>query len=169
MGTSGPLIVAGTGHRPPYLGLGYDLASRVKLYRFARQQVEEFAERPTHIISGGAQGWDQALAAAAIVLKIPLTIAVPFEGQESQWPADAQERYRTMLRLADKVVVVSHGVYGKDKFILRDQWMVNHSSLLLALYDQANPKSGTGSTVRYAQGAGTPVHNCWNDWCNYRV
>lgn len=163
--------VAGTGHRPPRLGLGYDPESNRLLTRFATQALAAFAfaEDVTEVISGGAQGWDQAIAHAAVKLGIPLTVAVPFEGQESKWPPAGQERYRAILSRASKVVVVSPGGYSNKKFKVRDEWMVDHANLVLALLDGKPESSGTRITVDYARQKGVPVVNAWPDWERWRA
>ena len=159
------MIVAGTGHRPPRLGLGYGALDRFKLIDFAQRELEEihFESGISAVISGLAQGWDQAIAEASIDLGFPLWVAIPFEGQESKWPEDAQERYNRIRGKAAKVTIVCPGDYASWKFIARDKWMVESSDLVLALFD-GNPKSGTGATVAYAQLTGKPVKNVWDAW-----
>jgi uncharacterized phage-like protein YoqJ len=164
-------VIAGTGHRPPRLGLGYDPESNRLLTGFATQALGTyvFAGNVTAVISGGAQGWDQALAHAAIRLGIPLTVAVPFEGQESKWPAAGRKRYLAILAKAKEVVVVSQGGYANHKFYARDQWMVDHANLVLALLDGKPQRSGTRLTVEYANGRGVPVVNGWADWESFKA
>jgi hypothetical protein len=163
-------VIAGSGHRPPRLGLGYDPESNRLLTGFATQALGAFAfaENVTDVISGGAQGWDQALAHAAVNLGIPLTVAVPFEGQESKWPEQGKKRYRAILARAKEVVVVSPGGYANWKFAKRDEWMVDHAKLVLALLDGEPKRSGTRLTVEYANGRGVPVVNGWADWERFR-
>src|SRR5438105_861451 len=102
------MIIAGTGHRPPRLGLGYADEDKQLLRRFAVDCLN-LQHGLTKIISGGANGWDQAIAEAAAELGIPFIVAVPFVGQESKWPQKAQEQYRELLAKAEKVVTVSEG------------------------------------------------------------
>lgn len=156
------MIVAGTGHRPPRLGLGYAKDDRAKLAAFAKARLLAMGG-VTRVISGGAQGWDQALAHAAAVLKIPFVVAVPFAGQESKWPLDAREYFGRLLARAAEVVIVSEGGYAAAKFIKRDHWMVDRADALLALWD-GEPAGGTYATVKYAGEQGKRVDNVWPAW-----
>lgn len=163
--------VAGTGHRPPKLGLGYTSKDNDVLRTFARQELEKCQQvmgRPiTTVISGMAQGWDMALAEAALDLGLGLNAAVAFDGAEAKWPAEAKERFRSILSRADLVSYVSDPPYAAWKFAKRDRWMVEECHSLLALFDPAERKSGTGITVAYAEDRGVPVHNVWAAWLSY--
>lgn len=160
------MIYAGTGHRPPRLGLGHAPADQIRLRSFV---VARFPVDATRVVSGMAQGLDQALAEAAVLKKVPFTAAVPFEGMDKRWPDEARRRFRSLLDQAAHVVVVSPGGYAHEKFIVRDHWMVDHAEAVLALYDEEETKSGTGATVRYARKTGKPVTNLWSEWAALRA
>lgn len=153
------MIVAGTGHRPDKLG-GYVTPAKQHLFKFAHDYFR--ANRPEHIITGMAQGWDFALASAANTLRIPYTCAVPFLGQESRWPKDAQEFYRIMLDGAKNVVVVSDGDYAVWKMQTRNEWMVDNCDTVVALWNGTS--GGTGNCVAYAQKVGKPIINVWDHY-----
>jgi uncharacterized phage-like protein YoqJ len=155
------MILAGTGHRPPRLGLAYTPEDQGKLRRFIEPHLKRL--KPEQVISGGAQGFDQALALAAWVVGIPYVVAVPFVGQDAKWPDDSKELYRHILDHAQRVVVVCDGDYANWKFAARDRWMVDEAEGLIALYDGSG-KSGTAITVGYAQEQGKPVENLWESW-----
>jgi uncharacterized phage-like protein YoqJ len=159
------MIIGLTGHRPPRLGLGYTKDDSLFLFKFAVQCLQEEGEI-TELISGVAQGWDRAGAEAAYFLCVPVRAAVPFEGQESKWPEQAQEDYRDFLTKC-KVVVVSPGGYSNSKFFLRDKYIVDNCHKLLALYD-GEEKGGTWQTVKYAKSKGIPIVNCWDKWEKYK-
>jgi hypothetical protein len=159
-------VLAGTGHRPPRLGLGYDPESNRLLTEFAESQLR--GDPPARLLSGMAQGWDSAIAHAAVRLGIPLVCAVPFEGQESRWPPDAQARFRALLAKAKEVVVVCDGGYANWKFVKRDEWLVDHADCVLSLLDNRPERSGTRTTVEYALGKGVRVVNCWPWWESFR-
>jgi len=161
------LIIAGTGHRPPRLGLGYDITSRDILCDFVISHLKRLS--PTVVISGFAQGWDQALAQAALALGVELWAAIPFKGQESKWPSSAQLDYATLLKRAKRVEVVSEGGYAAAKFIARDRWMVDNADQVLALCDDTGERSGTKQTIDYAVSVGKPVTNLWNEWRESRI
>ena len=77
------------------------------------------------------------------------------EGQELKWPASEQEQYHSILRRADEVVYVSRA-YHSDCMLKRNRYMVEHSSVLLAVYN-GKWRSGTAATIRYAQKMGREI------------
>jgi len=151
------LIVAGTGHRPNKLG-GYGPKAFERLLALATEVLGEL--KPTRVISGMALGWDQALAQAAVSLGIPLVAAVPFDGQEAAWPEASQHVYRELLARATEVIVVCPGGYSARSMQRRNEWMVAHSDLLLALWDGTS--GGTGNCIRHARRVDRCVLNVWS-------
>lgn len=81
------MTVAGTGHRPDKLG-GYSKEAGDALFTVASDYLQK--TQPSLVISGGALGWDTELALAAISLGIPLSVYIPFLGQDSVWPIESQ-------------------------------------------------------------------------------
>ncbi len=160
------MIVSATGHRPPTLNIGYDNKSRRLLTNFAKERLVSVS--PTQVVCGGAQGWDQAIGFAALELSIPYIVAIPFDGQESKWPEEAQKTYKLLLAKSFHVEIVSPGGYSNSKFFKRDIWMVDNSEILLALYNKDFENSGTGITVRYAQSKNINIINAWDDWLIFR-
>lgn len=93
--------------------------------------------------------------AAEIVLKlrkknkqIHLICASPYEGFETRWSADWQKRYRKIMKKADYVKFVSPS-YSPACFQIRNEYMVNHSNLLIAVYN--GEAGGTRNTLNYAK------------------
>lgn len=156
------LVVAGTGHRPDKLG-GYGDVARGRLERFA--QVELRRLRPSRVVSGMAVGWDQALAQAALDLKIPFVAAIPFEDQWRPWPVAARERYFALLERADAVEYVCKPGYEVWKLHKRNHWMVDHCDLLHALFNGS--PGGTASCITYARKVRRPIENAWDRWREY--
>jgi len=154
------MIIAGTGHRPDKLG-GYSPAALSHLIRFARHRLSLLPEPPS-IISGMAQGWDSALAFAALELKLPLTCAIPFIGQERMWPKIAQDLYKDILNDATHVEVVSLGGFSAEKMQIRNEWMVDHCTHVLALWNGS--PGGTANCIRYAKQVSKPLANLWPEW-----
>jgi len=140
------MIVAGTGHRPNKLG-GYNNDSYLKLVKIAEDWIHE--NKPTKIISGMAQGWDQALAQAAINLSIPFIAAIPFRGQESVWSYKGQKYYDNLLTKAESVEYICDEGYAPQKMQIRNKWMVDKSDVVLAMWDGTN--GGTYNCIKYAQ------------------
>jgi len=155
-------VLAGTGHRPDKLG-GYGARVSARLVDLAR--VVLVKHRPDEVISGMALGWDTALALAAIELGIPLTAAVPFEGQERKWRPEQQEQFRAILALATTVVIVSPGGYAVWKMQTRNEWMVDRATGVLALWNGSG--GGTGNCIEYARTRHVEIVNLWAAWERY--
>lgn len=151
------MIVAGTGHRPDKLG-GYDGNVLRHLALTAKQWLERNpAER---VISGGALGWDQALALAAARLKIPLTLALPFRNFDSKWPSHSRKLLSDIIAMADTTVYVCEDGYAPWKMQQRNKYMVDNCDLVLALWN--GTKGGTANCIAYADSRGKPVENLWD-------
>lgn len=161
---SGAGVLAVTGHRPHKLG-GYDGYLFAQLVNFATAILME--SQPKKIITGMALGWDIALAEAALGLHIPYIAAVPFEGQEARWRVLDVLRYQRLMKAAAECVVVTPGAYARWKFQDRNEWMVNHSNEVLALWDGSD--GGTANCVGYAQKQGRLVMNVWLAWAQYQT
>ena len=103
-------------------------------------------------ISGMARGVD--IWAAEIVLKyrdagapIKLICASPFEGFETSRKAEWQNRYNAIMKKADLKRFICEK-YSKACFQIRNEWMVNHSSCVIAVYN--GETGGTRNTIAYA-------------------
>ena len=122
----------------------------------------------SHSGFGAALGWDTALALAGFSLQIPMILAIPFDGQEERWPPASRKRYKKMLELASDVHFISDAPYEPEKIQARNEWMVNHSDLILALWD--GRKSGDiWNWLALAQFRLKPVKNLWENWVRMRV
>ena len=155
-------IFAGTGHRPDKLG-GYGADVSTRLVDLARAALTKY--RPDEVVSGMALGWDTALALAAIELGIPLTAAVPFEGQERKWRPEQQRLFQAILARASTVVVVSPGGYAVWKMQARNEWMVDRATGVLALWNGS--AGGTGNCIEYAHAQQVEIVNLWATWERY--
>ena len=144
-----------TGHRPEKLAFGYDeshpdcIALKENLSDCVRRLIEWGY---TTFISGMAQGSDIFFAEAVLSARqahkaIRLLAAVPYKGQERRWAPAYKRRYRSILRRADEVVVLSPH-YQQGCFMHRNRFMVDNSSLLIAVY--TGQGGGTGNTISYA-------------------
>ena len=139
-----------TGHRPERLEKFTE--EEVKLW--LEYQIEESIKKGyTDFITGMQRGVD--IWAAEIVLefqktypKIKLFAASAFSGMENRWEIDWQKRYHKILKAAYDYIYVSNK-HGRKAFFDRNQWMVDHSSLLIAVYTGA--PGGTLETIKYAR------------------
>lgn len=124
----------------------------VKMTEFCRQMYDL---GHTDFISGMALGADQLFAKAVLLGKdagfpIRLIAAVPFHGQEGNWPRRSQEHYRLLLERCDRVEVVSQGGYAPAKMQIRNCWMVDRSQVVLAVWD-GSERGGTWNCLTYAR------------------
>lgn len=154
------MILSATGHRPNKLG-GYNSYAADKLYEVAFEYLKTQTEVDS-IISGMALGWDTAWALAGLNLGIPLIAAVPFVGQERRWPSGNRMQYNGILFKAVQVVIVCEGGYTAEKMQERNEWMVDNSDILVALWDGS--AGGTGNCVRYARKFNKPIVNLWDQY-----
>ena len=151
------IACAFTGHRPKSFPWKYDESDSdcVLLKEVLTVQIKALADRGvTDFLSGMAQGTDLWCSEIVLGLRkknpaLKLHCVLPCKGQESKWPASAQEHYRSILAQANEVVYVGQE-YNRDCMLKRNRYLVDHSSILLAVYN-GSFRSGTGATVRYAQ------------------
>ena len=157
------IACAFTGHRPksfPWKNNEADPGC-VLLKEVLAEQIKLLADRGvTDWLSGMAQGMDLWTAEIVLDLKeknpaLRLHCILPCEGQEHKWPASERERYHSILRQADGVIYVNRK-YHDDCMLERNRYLVDHSSVLLAVYNGTH-RSGTGMTVRYAKRLGREV------------
>lgn len=141
-----------TGHRPEKLNCNF---SEI------RYQIEDsidcaVSKGYTTFISGLARGVD--LWAADIVMHkgLKLVAAVPFKGYKI---CDSEFSWllRDVLENADEVHYCSEK-YSKISYIIRDQWMVNNSNLVIAVYHGV--PGGTEQTLAYAKKTGKDILYC---------
>ena len=104
-------------------------------------------------ISGMARGVD--IWAAEIVLRlrdegvpIHLICASPFEGFERSWEESWRQRYTEVIKKADLVKYVCKS-YSRACFQIRNEWMVDHSMRIIAVYN--GQPGGTKNTIEYAK------------------
>lgn len=152
------MIVAFTGHRPdklPNKETGYKLPNPT--YIHVCQEIERvlLEVKPDKAISGMALGVDSWAANICRKLNIPYIAAVPFEGQEKAWPESSQKTYRSLLGKASEKVIVCEGAYAAYKMQARNQWMVDHCDILIAIWD--GTLGGTANCVNYAKSKGKKI------------
>lgn len=157
-------ILAATGHRPNKLG-GYSESAQSKLKHIAKTYLmmqPEILKQGITVISGMALGWDTAWALAALELDIPVIAAIPFVGQERLWPRESQLLFHEIRKKAVEVVIVSDGGYAVEKMQIRNEWMVDHCTTLVALWDGS--RGGTYNCIQYARKFKRPIVNLWEHY-----
>lgn len=151
-----------TGHRPAKLPWGFDeLDERCLLLkrRIADAVEAAYEEGYRHFICGMAQGCDLYFCESALRLRrerpgVTVEAAVPCPTQADAWPAEQRARYRRLLESCDYETMVS-ARYTSFCMQRRDRYMVDHASLLIAVYDGS--PGGTRYTVEYAMRRSVPV------------
>ena len=109
-----------------------------------------------HFICGMAQGCDFYFAEAVLALRelhpdVTLEAAIPCATQADRWAAVDRERYVELLARCDEQHLIQQA-YSPNCMQRRNQYMVDHSALLLAAF--AGLPGGTMNTILYAQRSG---------------
>ncbi len=159
----GKTTCAFTGHRPHKFPWRYNEADSrcVALKATLVEQITALVETGvTQYYSGGADGTDLWCAEIVLALReknpaIKLHCILPCTTQAEKWSASSRELYRSVLERADSIVYVSRD-YHKNCMLDRNRFLVEHSSVLLAVYNGAR-RSGTGATVAYARKMGREI------------
>lgn len=152
-----------TGHRPSKLPWKYNETDPrcVAMKATLTEQIEMLVDRGvTDFLSGMAEGTDVYCAEIVLALReknptLKLHCILPCTAQADKWSVSARERYRAILKQADSIVYVSREQY-KDCMLDRNRFLVEHASILLAVYSGAQ-RSGTGATVNYARKMGREI------------
>lgn len=102
----------------------------------------------THFISGFASGVDLIFAGIIVDLKseypITLEAAIPYPGRMNT----PDQTFQRLLKECD-IVKVHTEQYSKSCYMVRNRYMVDSSTLVIAVYD-GRISGGTASTIRYA-------------------
>lgn len=146
-----------TGHRPEKLSRT-ERAIKSDLKKEIKQAIKDGY---TVYLTGMARGTD--LWAAEIVLALrkrnkdlKLICAIPYEGFELRWSEQWQTLYRQVLAEADLVKVIGNG-YHPGIFQIRNEWMVDRSTRVIAVYN--GQAGGTKNTICYADRHSIPVRS----------
>ena len=151
-----------TGHRPAKLPWRYNEKDpRCLALKQRIQDAVELAYEQgyRHFICGMAQGCDLYFCECVLALKqirpdVTVEAAVPCPTQADSWPAAQQERYRRLLEACDFETMVS-AQYSSSCMQGRVRYMVDHASLLIAVFDGS--VGGTRYTMEYAMRRGLSV------------
>ena len=151
-----------SGHRPAKLPWGGNEADERCLAlkgELAAHLEALYAEGYRHFICGMALGCDMYFAEAVTALRevredVTLEAAVPCGTQPDRWNRAQRERYNALLNACSKVTVLQIG-YSPECMMRRNQYMVDHSSMLLCCYN--GRPGGTMRTILYAERTGVGV------------
>lgn len=152
-----------TGHRPQRFSFGYDENSFdcMKLKYAVKEQIEAMIGRGVRsFLSGMALGVDTWAAEAVLKFReqgypVRLTCVLPCETQANRWTVAQSERYFDILSRCDDTVYIGRR-YISGCMLQRDRYLVDHSDILIAVYDGCG-RGGTAYTVNYAFQKNRPV------------
>ena len=145
-----------TGHRPERL----ENITEQEVKKWLRTKIEEAVnDGYTDFISGMQRGVDIWAAEEVLKLReknanIHLFAASAFKGMQNSWEESWKMRYVKIMNSADGKVYVSDKP-GRAAFFKRNEWLVDHSSRVLAVYTGA--PGGTKETINYALKNGREV------------
>lgn len=145
-----------TGHRSQKLPWGFnELDPRcVQMKDRVKSEIEKAISLGyKYFISGMALGFDMIVAEIILELKkvysqIKLICAIPCKNQAKYWSFEQKIRYKKLLKSADIVRYISDD-YSPNCMLERNAYMINNSSLIIALYDGTG--GGTAYTLKLAK------------------
>ena len=172
----GKFIIAGTGTRQL---INEPQEYRHKVLNYLVELLEgakiKYGAENVQVISGMAEGFDEALARAAVIAEVPFIAAAPNAGYVNYyWGAPSalkktkgsrtgSSRLKAGLDLLAKavqVVNVCKGIYGEDgrhANYIRNEWMADRASVVWVY--NPNNAGGTQHCVDYCNKTGVPMFN----------
>ena len=148
-----------TGHRPEKLPWGENeldprcLEIKAKLVTAVETAYEAGCR---HFLCGMARGADFYFCDAVLALRerrsgVTLEAVIPCEEQAARWTERERERYFTLVERCDSETMLQHH-YDKGCMLRRNRYLVDHSAMLIAVYD--GMLGGTMYTLSYAMKRG---------------
>ena len=156
-----------TGYRPSKLPAryGYDIHNKAwQELKRAFQDVSLFLwgqyGTDLTIYTGMALGVDQAFAEAGFELRkiypnIKIMAAIPCYNHEVKWPIKSRELYHKILEQCSAAYHITKSTFTPDCMEIRNRWMVDHSDLVIAVYD--GKSGGTRNCINYAKKQNKPI------------
>lgn len=135
--------------------------------RQVRKEIERAYKRGIrNFYCGMALGFDTQAAIAALSLQseyqdLMVIAVVPFRGQADRWGEKERERYQNILGIMNEVIVLSEE-YHPGCLLRRNDWMLEHSSGVIAYFD-GQQRGGTYYTCRRARLLGLPITNLYDN------
>ena len=88
----------------------------------------------TEFFNGMALGIDQLAAEVLIERQLHWTAVIPCQNQDRLWTLQQKLKYKELLKSASNKIVL-YPEYTPGVMQARNQWMVKHSHICLAVYD----------------------------------
>ena len=150
------LKICFTGHRPNSLPWRNNEKSLKFLLFKAKIKwviLKQIKNNYNYFITGMALGSDIICAEIILDLKqkynLFLECAIPCKDQTNKWKIEDKIRYENILKNADKITFVADKNYFKGCMKKRNEYMVNNSNLILAIFN-GKKSGGTYQTINYA-------------------
>jgi len=151
-----------SGHRPEKLPWRNDeenpraIALKEKLFDVVEALYQSGI---THFICGMARGSDFYFCEAVLRLReeqngITLEAALPYEEQAALWSEEDRNRYFRLVSQCDYETLIQTE-YSQDCMKKRNYYMVDHATVLVAVYD--GQFGGAVQTVNYAKRKGLEI------------
>ena len=148
-----------SGPRPPRLPWGSNEADPRCLAlkeRLAAAVEDAFDRGMRHFLCGMARGADFYFCDAVLELRerrsgVTLEAVIPCEEQAARWSERERERWFSLVERCDGETMLQHH-YDKGCMLRRNRYLVDHSSMLIAVYD--GMLGGTMYTLSYAMKRG---------------
>lgn len=126
-----------------------------------RSEIEKVIQRGYRtFLCGMALGFDMICAETVLDFKkqygdIKIIGALPCKTQDIKWQDKDRKRYRDLLSRLDDVRCIYDEYVGAECMFERNRYMVNNSSLMIALFNGL--PGGTKSTIDYAKKNGLEI------------
>ena len=148
-----------TGHRPeklPWRGDESDPRCLALKERLDQAVEAAYDAGMRHFICGMARGADFYFCDAVLELRerrsgVTLEAVIPCEEQAARWSERERERWFSLVERCDGETMLQHH-YDKGCMLRRNRYLVDHSSMLIAVYD--GMLGGTMYTLSYAMKRG---------------
>ena len=148
-----------TGHRPeklPWRGDESDPRCLALKERLAAAVEDAYDKGMRHFMCGMARGADFYFCDAVLELRerrsgVTLEAVIPCEEQAARWGERERERWFSLVERCDGETMLQHH-YDKGCMLRRNRYLVDHSSMLIAVYD--GMLGGTMYTLSYAMKRG---------------
>lgn len=152
-----------TGHRNQKLIWGFNESDErcLKMKDNLRIEIEKAINNGYETFySGMALGFDLICVETILDLKkkyndIKIVGVLPCRTQDIKWQIQDRQRYRKLINQLDCVRCIYDEYIGAECMLERNRFMVDNSSIMIALYGGA--VGGTKSTIDYARSKGLKI------------
>ncbi len=152
-----------SGHRSQKLPWGFnedDERCKIMQKTLRQEIIKAIKKGYDTFLCGMALGFDMICAETVLSLKqeypyIKLIGALPCKNQDCKWSEKEKIRYRNLLKKLDAIRCIYENYIGAECMLERNRYMINNSSLLIALYN--GKLGGTKSTIDYAKHQGLEI------------